>query len=246
MIMKIRWNIFSLLIIGNILIGSEPDQYWLDYKLVMEAATGEGEIDLDAIDSLLKKGANPNARLENYASPLIFATLYKHWECAQRLLEDPRTDPNVRDSNYGTPLMYVVAKGNYDLAMELIRRGAKVDIIGGRCSDSLREMIKNTQCKELIDMMPDEDRYFKEVLLSLKNKFKNKKQNTKELLWNNGILHTHERVQDFFSDLSWDKERLLHIAAKKPTFAADMGLHKLPKGILKLIIEYVQTPGRLK
>jgi ankyrin repeat protein len=171
--MKNGLYIFTVLLVytSNLSLAADAiNQNSLDKALVMAGATTSGA-DINEIDTLLKLGANPNARLEAYASPLIFATLYKDWVCADRLLEDPRTNPNVHDNTYGTPLLYAVVNGNYELAKQLISRGAKVDIKGGRLSTHLRYLIEETQCQELISMMPNEDEYYRKTLLVSKNEF---------------------------------------------------------------------------
>ena len=228
-------------------VASEVDQQQLDYQLVMAGATKHGA-DIAKIDSLLKSGANPNARLNDYSPPLIFATLYQDWKCADRLLEDPRTDPNVHDSRSGTPLLYAVDNKNYDLAKQLIERGAKVDVFGGRCPSYVRSLIQATGDQELIAMMPNKYDAYRQLLLSSKKEFKKSAWYFKNpnLLIGNRIDCSDDYVKEFLEDLNWSKERLIHIAVKHPTSKDEVGLHWLPKDILKLVIEFVQTPGRLK
>ncbi|XP_013110675.2 ankyrin-3 [Stomoxys calcitrans] len=78
---------------------------------------------------LLKCGANPNAKTFNTGeTPLHSALKYRNSQVVNLLLQTNKVNINEIDESDKTPLMYAIAYEQIDVALELIRRGAKVNL----------------------------------------------------------------------------------------------------------------------
>lgn len=78
---------------------------------------------------LLNCGANPNAKTFNTGeTPLHAALKYRNSSVVNLLLQTNKVNINEIDENDKTPLMYAIAYEQFDVAMELIRRGARVNL----------------------------------------------------------------------------------------------------------------------
>ena len=76
--------------------------------------------------TLIKKGADVNARTEKGNSPLHFAADAGHTETAMALIEKG-ADVNAGNENGWTPLHFAAKKGHTETAMALIEKGADVN-----------------------------------------------------------------------------------------------------------------------
>lgn len=78
---------------------------------------------------LLEYGANPNAKTFNTGeTPFHAALKYQNSEVAQILLQTNKVNINEVDETDKTPLMYAIANDQIEAAMELICRGARVNL----------------------------------------------------------------------------------------------------------------------
>ncbi|XP_075153368.1 uncharacterized protein LOC142226973 isoform X2 [Haematobia irritans] len=79
---------------------------------------------------LLKCGANPNAKTFNTGeTPLHSALKYRNSNVVNLLLQTNKVNINEIDENDKTALMYAITYEQIDVALELIRRGAKVNLL---------------------------------------------------------------------------------------------------------------------
>lgn len=92
-------------------------------RALLEAAD-EGS--LDSISTLIRAGANVNARILGDGSPLIAAARSGHVE-AVRLLLDRGADPNLIVRGDGSPIIMAAREGHIEIVDLLLSRDAVVD-----------------------------------------------------------------------------------------------------------------------
>jgi ankyrin repeat protein len=93
---------------------------------LMHAANGRQP---EAVQWLLAHGADVNASVTAYGTPLAFAANRREGsEAMLELLLDNGADPNVRASDGFTPLMQSAMWGNEPAAAMLLRAGARPDL----------------------------------------------------------------------------------------------------------------------
>jgi ankyrin repeat protein len=92
--------------------------YW-DNKLLEAAKNG----DLIKVQTLLEKGANPNAEDDAGLTPLHYAADLGYVEIVKLLLERG-ADPKAKDNKGSTPLHWAAFFGHVDVVRVLLERGA--------------------------------------------------------------------------------------------------------------------------
>ncbi len=111
---------------------------------LIEAARSWKEGCEELIDLLLAAGADPNARVANGRTALLFAVRDNKAAVARKLL-DKGADPNIPEKDGPAPLIYAVRSGNPDLVLLLAKHGAdtkaKIKYKDGRMV-SLRELVE--------------------------------------------------------------------------------------------------------
>jgi ankyrin repeat protein len=84
--------------------------------------------DAAAVQTLLSKGADVNAKWSGGKTALMFASLNGHREVVQMLLAKG-ADVNTKDTDGNTALVYASRKGHHEQA--LLSKGANVNAMGG-------------------------------------------------------------------------------------------------------------------
>ncbi|MBO4316704.1 MAG: ankyrin repeat domain-containing protein [Mailhella sp.] len=111
---------------------------------LIEAARSWDEGGETLVDMLLAAGADPNARVANGRTALIFAVRDKKTAVARKLL-DKGADPNIAEKDGISPLVYAVRSGDPDMVRLLVKHGAdtkaKIKYKDGRMV-SLRELVE--------------------------------------------------------------------------------------------------------
>src|SRR3990167_7080386 len=108
----------------------------MDQNLIEACKVGN----LELIEDLLSKGANPNIIDIYNQSPLFWPCYNGHTEVVKELLScDKKIDPNIIDSEGATPLFWAASKGCLDIVRILLENGTDPNIIDnwGRTSLSL-------------------------------------------------------------------------------------------------------------
>ncbi len=120
-----------------------------DLKEELWAAARKG--DATAVEALLAKGADVNAKNAYGATALSFATDKGHLEVVEILLKH-KADVNVRDTFYkATPLLWAVSKGNAAIVKALLKAGAKeadtylIFAAGAGKADVVRAIVDNAK-----------------------------------------------------------------------------------------------------
>lgn len=90
----------------------------LDSALFRGAEQGHDRI----VDTLLRAGANPNARVAGEQTALITASKNGHSDCVRTLLADKRTDPNMRGERGQTALSFACHGGYDEVVQTLLSR----------------------------------------------------------------------------------------------------------------------------
>lgn len=92
--------------------------------LLVACESGHGH---DAALILLAAGANPNARYQNGATPLLMAVLMRNQELAEALIAHGAALDDTGHKGK-TPLMWAAHMGQYDLAKKLLDAGAHAEL----------------------------------------------------------------------------------------------------------------------
>lgn len=79
------------------------------------------------IESLLRRGFDPNTRDERGMTGLLIAIREPSPRVIQALLASPKTNVDLRNSNDESPLMLAAIKGQMDLVKQLIARDAEIN-----------------------------------------------------------------------------------------------------------------------
>jgi ankyrin repeat protein/energy-coupling factor transporter ATP-binding protein EcfA2 len=99
--------------------GNVPlQQGHLDSALFWGAEQGHDRI----VDTLLRAGADPNARVYGEQTALIAASKNGHSDCVRTLLADKRTDPNMRGERGRTALSFACYGGHDEVVQTLLGR----------------------------------------------------------------------------------------------------------------------------
>ncbi|HXE21827.1 MAG TPA: ankyrin repeat domain-containing protein, partial [Rhodoferax sp.] len=88
------------------------------------------ENDAGAVKALLERGFDPNTRGPKGQVGLMMALGEPALQAAQALLDAPKIDVNALDTHGESPLMMASLKGQFDIAKELIDKGADVNKTG--------------------------------------------------------------------------------------------------------------------
>lgn len=89
------------------------------------------EQSLQMVKILLKAGVDPNAR-DTYKPTLTAAAYREHEDVVKLLLAQPGIKVNETDVDGYTALMWAVEKGSEEIVDELLRAGARTDIVNKR------------------------------------------------------------------------------------------------------------------
>ena len=79
------------------------------------------------IESLLRRGFDPNTRDEHGMTGLLIAIREPSPRVIQALLASPQTNVDLRNGNDESPLMLAAIKGQMDLVKQLIARNAEIN-----------------------------------------------------------------------------------------------------------------------
>ncbi|GAB4341355.1 MAG: hypothetical protein Kow0099_17980 [Candidatus Abyssubacteria bacterium] len=82
--------------------------------------------DIEAVESALKSGIDPNVKDRRGRTALMIATNTGQYQMAKLLLNNG-ADPNVKNKQGVTPLMYAAQRGQTDIAKLLLAKGADVN-----------------------------------------------------------------------------------------------------------------------
>ncbi len=110
--------------------------------------------DVDAVSTLLDRGADPNRTNDRGWTPLHVAVVRGEARSARTLL-DRGADPNLRDSTGWSPLDRAVARDHCDLAELLLDRGADVRATDARGVTPLHRAPSESVAKLLLDRGAD-------------------------------------------------------------------------------------------
>ncbi|MGH8819754.1 MAG: ankyrin repeat domain-containing protein [Rhodoferax sp.] len=88
------------------------------------------ENDASAINALVARGFDPNTRDPKGRIGLVMALKEPALRAAQALLEAPKIDVNALNPQGESPLMIASLKGQFDIAKELVDKGADVNKTG--------------------------------------------------------------------------------------------------------------------
>ncbi|TAL72007.1 MAG: ankyrin repeat domain-containing protein, partial [Burkholderiaceae bacterium] len=88
------------------------------------------ENDAGAVKALMERGFDPNTRGPKGQVGLMMALDEPALQAVQVLLDAPGIDVNVLDAHGESPLMMASLKGQFDIAKELIDKGADVNKTG--------------------------------------------------------------------------------------------------------------------
>jgi ankyrin repeat protein len=117
----------------------EEQNNGLDEELLDAAEVG----DLGIVKRLINKGANVNAKAEDFrTTPLMFAATNGYVEMAQFLI-DNGANINDIDDLQKTPLMYAAASGRLEIERLLIKNGANVDATNDNLRTALIYAVRN-------------------------------------------------------------------------------------------------------
>ena len=86
--------------------------------------------DAAAIQSLLKRGFDPNTLDPQGLTGLLLAVREGMQNAAKALINWPKTDVEIRNAQDESPLMMAVFKGHHDLARLLVEKGGDVNKTG--------------------------------------------------------------------------------------------------------------------
>ncbi len=85
--------------------------------------------DVSAVESLLARGFDPNARDEGGQTPLYLSFREASFKSATLLLRQPQLRLELRNVNGETALMMAALKGQVDWVQQLLDRGAGVEAV---------------------------------------------------------------------------------------------------------------------
>jgi outer membrane protein assembly factor BamB len=115
-------NTISIVVLGLVSSASHRGLHGPDSKEALWAAARTG--DVKTLESLLEKGANPNANNEIGVTALWLAASKGHLGAVKTLVKH-KADVNVRDAIwYQTPLSQAISAGRLDMAKVLLDAGA--------------------------------------------------------------------------------------------------------------------------
>lgn len=82
------------------------------------------------VENLLRRGFDPNTPNPNGTPALILALQEQSFNVARVLIDHPQTQPDVRNPRDESPLMLAALRGQEQLVVRLVSRGAKVNKTG--------------------------------------------------------------------------------------------------------------------
>lgn len=122
-----------------------------DLNLELQSAARTGQV--ERLQYLLSRGANPDTTNAQGRTPLMGATFMRNLEI-MRILIAAGANIDARDRQKDTPLLIAVARGDIRVVRLLIDAGANLNIQNGRGESSLT-IAKKAGYSEIADLLSD-------------------------------------------------------------------------------------------
>ena len=100
-------------------------------------------------EALIASGADPNARTNDQAVPLLWAAVDGSNPLVLQMLADAGADVNAKDDMGRTPIFFAVGVSNADAAAMLIEAGAELNLVDAE-GRHLLSYAKNSKISDLL------------------------------------------------------------------------------------------------